>query len=113
MSKRRRKHSSQRTKGHRQQITVLRVKDILTTGADKSGVMAAVNGAGFEVVVAPVKKAGKKAEKKPAVKKEAVKPAVKAADKPADKPVVKKEAVKKTSRKKTSGEKTSGEKSTS
>ena len=98
--KRRRKHSSQRTKGHRQQITVLRVKDILTTGADKSGVMAAVNGAGFEVVVAPVKKAGKKAEKKPAVKKEAVKPAVKAADKPADKPVVKKEAVKKPAAKK-------------
>ena len=92
--KRRRKHSSQRTKGHRQQITVLRVKDILATGADKSGVMAAVNGAGFEVVVAPVKKAGKKAEKKPAVKKDAVKPAVEKADKPADKPVVKKEAAK-------------------
>ena len=88
--KRRRKHSSQRTKGHRQQITVLRVKDILATGADKSGVMAAVNGAGFEVVVAPVKKAAKK----PAVKKDAVKPAVKKADKPADKPVVKKDAVK-------------------
>ena len=102
--KRRRKHSSQRTKGHRQQITVLRVKDILATGADKSGVMAAVNGAGFEVVVAPVKKAGKKA-KKPAVKKDAVKPAVKKADKPADKPVVKKEAVKKEAVKKPAAKK--------
>ncbi len=99
--KRRRKHSSQRTKGHRQQITVLRVKDILATGADKSGVMAAVNGAGFEVVVAPVKKAAKK----PAVKKEAVKPAVKKADKPADKPVVKKEAVKKDAVKKPAAKK--------
>ena len=95
--KRRRKHSSQRTKGHRQQITVLRVKDILATGADKSGVMAAVNGAGFEVVVAPVKKAAKK----PAVKKDAVKPAVKAADKPA----VKKEAVKKAPAKKPAAKK--------
>jgi large subunit ribosomal protein L21 len=39
--KRRRKHSSQRTKGHRQQLTLLRVTDVLATGADKTGVMAA------------------------------------------------------------------------
>ena len=39
--KRRRKHSSQRTKGHRQQLTLLRVTDVLATGADASGVMAA------------------------------------------------------------------------
>ncbi|QYX55478.1 50S ribosomal protein L21 [Roseovarius sp. SCSIO 43702] len=43
--KRRRKHGSQRTKGHRQQLTVLRVTEILEKGADKSGVKAAV-GAG-------------------------------------------------------------------
>jgi large subunit ribosomal protein L21 len=43
--KRRRKHSSKRTKGHRQQLTLLRVTDILASGADGSGVMAAV-GAG-------------------------------------------------------------------
>ncbi|WP_299785712.1 50S ribosomal protein L21 [uncultured Marivita sp.] len=43
--KRRRKHSSKRTKGHRQQLTLLRVTDILDSGADKSGVKAAV-GAG-------------------------------------------------------------------
>ncbi len=43
--KRRRKHGSKRTKGHRQQLTLLRVGDILETGADDSGVTAAV-GAG-------------------------------------------------------------------
>ncbi|MCE0506513.1 MULTISPECIES: 50S ribosomal protein L21 [unclassified Roseivivax] len=43
--KRRRKHSSKRTKGHRQQLTMIRVTDILASGADKSGVKAAV-GAG-------------------------------------------------------------------
>lgn len=47
--KRRRKHSSKRTKGHRQQLTLLRVTDILASGAAKSGIKAAVNGAGFVV----------------------------------------------------------------
>ncbi len=40
--KRRRKHSSQRTRGHRQQLTLLRVTDVLSEGADKTGVKAAV-----------------------------------------------------------------------
>jgi large subunit ribosomal protein L21 len=39
--KRRRKHSSQRTKGHRQHLTLLRVTEVLASGADKTGVMAA------------------------------------------------------------------------
>lgn len=39
--KRRRKHSSQRTKGHRQHLTLLRVTDILASGAEGSGVAAA------------------------------------------------------------------------
>jgi large subunit ribosomal protein L21 len=39
--KRRRKHSSQRTKGHRQHLTLVRVTDILASGADASGVAAA------------------------------------------------------------------------
>ncbi|MFT4151079.1 MAG: 50S ribosomal protein L21 [Paracoccaceae bacterium] len=39
--KRRRKHSSQRTKGHRQQWTLVRVTEILGAGAEKSGVTAA------------------------------------------------------------------------
>jgi len=45
--KRRRKHSSKRTKGHRQQLTLIRVTDILASGASASGIMAAENGAGF------------------------------------------------------------------
>ncbi|MTH63451.1 50S ribosomal protein L21 [Paracoccus shanxieyensis] len=40
--KRRRKHSSQRTRGHRQQLTLLRVTDLLESGADKTEVKAAV-----------------------------------------------------------------------
>ena len=39
--KRRRKHSSQRTKGHRQHLTLLRVTDVLASGAETSGVAAA------------------------------------------------------------------------
>jgi large subunit ribosomal protein L21 len=51
--KRRRKHGSQRKKGHRQQLTLVRIADILETGADKSGVMAAVSGAGIKMEIAP------------------------------------------------------------
>ena len=40
--KRRRKHSSHRTKGHRQQLTLVRVTEVLEKGADKSGVKAAI-----------------------------------------------------------------------
>lgn len=40
--KRRRKHSSQRRKGHRQHLTRLRVTAILAEGAGASGVKAAV-----------------------------------------------------------------------
>ncbi len=47
--KRRRKHSSQRTKGHRQHLTLVRVTDVLATGADKSGVRAATGTAGARV----------------------------------------------------------------
>ena len=43
--KRRRKHGSQRKKGHRQKLTLLRVTNILETGADASGVKAAVGAA--------------------------------------------------------------------
>ena len=78
--KRRRKHSSQRTKGHRQQLTVLRVTDILEKGADKSGVKAAI-GAGSVAAVAVAAaeaKPAKKAEKKAEPKAEAAKAAAKA-----------------------------------
>ncbi|MDO5530315.1 MAG: 50S ribosomal protein L21, partial [Paracoccus sp. (in: a-proteobacteria)] len=40
--KRRRKHSSQRTRGHRQQLTLIRITDMLESGGDKSGVKAAI-----------------------------------------------------------------------
>ncbi len=40
--KRRRKHSSQRTKGHRQQLTLVRVTEVLASGAETTGVMAAI-----------------------------------------------------------------------
>ncbi|QUJ77650.1 50S ribosomal protein L21 [Sulfitobacter albidus] len=40
--KRRRKHSSKRTKGHRQKLTLVKITDILASGAGKSGVAAAV-----------------------------------------------------------------------
>ena len=40
--KRRRKHSSQRTRGHRQQLTLLRVTDVLGEGAANTGVKAAI-----------------------------------------------------------------------
>ena len=70
--KRRRKHSSKRTKGHRQQLTLVRVTDILASGADKSGVMAAENGAGFGVAaVVAAAAAPKKAKKAEAPKAEA------------------------------------------
>lgn len=39
--KRRRKHSSQRTKGHRQQWTLVRVTEVLASGADATGVAEA------------------------------------------------------------------------
>lgn len=40
--KRRRKHSSQRTRGHRQQLTLVRITDLLENGADNTDVKAAV-----------------------------------------------------------------------
>ncbi|WP_435136415.1 50S ribosomal protein L21 [Pseudopelagicola sp. nBUS_19] len=43
--KRRRKHGSKRTVGHRQKLTLVKITDIVATGADKSGLKAAL-GAG-------------------------------------------------------------------
>jgi large subunit ribosomal protein L21 len=60
--KRRRKHSSKRTKGHRQQLTLVRVTDILASGAAASGIMAAENGAGFVKTAAADAKPAKKAK---------------------------------------------------
>ena len=72
--KRRRKHSSKRTKGHRQKLTLVRIKDILEKGADKSGVKAAIGAGSVPYMATPVVEAAP-AEKKPAAKKAAAKPA--------------------------------------
>ena len=66
--KRRRKHGSQRTKGHRQHLTLLRVTEILASGADTSGVKAAmgagsVSGAALASAATVAPKADKKATK--------------------------------------------------
>ncbi|QEE35648.1 50S ribosomal protein L21 [Octadecabacter sp. SW4] len=100
--KRRRKHGSQRTKGHRQQLTILRVTDILEKGADKSGVKAAIGGAGFEAVIAKSNKKSVKAAKPAAEKAAAPKTAAKkAAPKAEAKAETKKAAPKKAAAKKT------------
>ncbi len=63
--KRRRKHSSKRTVGHRQKLTLVRITDILASGADKSGVKAAIGSGSVSApaAAAPAKpaKAAKKA----------------------------------------------------
>jgi large subunit ribosomal protein L21 len=68
--KRRRKHGSQRTKGHRQKLTLVRITEILTSGADKTGVKAATGTApkvAAEAAAAPAAKPAKaKAKAAPA-----------------------------------------------
>ena len=89
--KRRRKHSSKRTKGHRQKLTLVRITDILASGADKSGVDAAV-GAGsvgsvaLAAIDANTPAANKDQKRSAAPKAAAAKAAPKAAaEKPAKK----------------------------
>ena len=69
--RRRRKHSSKRTVGHRQKLTLIKITEILEKGAGKSGVKAAVGaaalGAAAAAAAAPAKAetpAKKKAEPK-------------------------------------------------
>ena len=58
--KRRRKHSSKRTVGHRQKLTLVRITDILASGADASGVKLAT-GKGEAAPAAAPKAASAKA----------------------------------------------------
>lgn len=76
--KRRRKHGSKRTRGHRQQLTLVRITDILASGADKSGVKAALGAASAPAAVASAAPAAKAAPKKAAA------PVVEAAEAGAD-----------------------------
>jgi len=68
--KRRRKHGSQRTKGHRQKLTLVRVTEIISKGAEKSGVKAAVGKIATAAATAPkaatAKAAAPKAKAAPA-----------------------------------------------
>ncbi len=95
--RRRRKSSSKRTKGHRQHLTLVRVTNILETGAGQSGVKPAV-GARFaakaaDVAEKPTKPAKKdevqEREKRAAAKLEPqakAEPKAEAADAPAEAP---------------------------
>ena len=60
--RRRRKHSSKRTKGHRQQLTMLKITEILASGGDKTGVKAAVGAGSVAAVAVAAAKPAKKAE---------------------------------------------------
>jgi large subunit ribosomal protein L21 len=77
--KRRRKHSSKRTKGHRQQLTVVQITEILEKGGDKTGVKAAI-GARSAPAGAPASAPKKAAAKKAAPKAEAAPAAATAED---------------------------------
>ncbi|MFU8882337.1 MAG: 50S ribosomal protein L21 [Rhodobacterales bacterium] len=75
--KRRRKHGSQRTKGHRQKLTLVRITEILASGAEATGVKTATGTAPkvTEAEAAPAKKATKaKAPAKAADGETAAKP---------------------------------------
>ncbi|MCZ4257557.1 50S ribosomal protein L21 [Sulfitobacter sp. G21635-S1] len=74
--KRRRKHSSKRTKGHRQKLTLVKITEIMASGAGKSKVMAAV-GTGSVSAAAVAALSGKSADAaaKPAKAKKADAPA--------------------------------------
>ncbi len=77
--RRRRKHSSKRTKGHRQQLTLLKITEILASGGDKTGVKAAVGAGSVAGVAVAAAKPAKKAEKAAAPKAEKKAEAPKAA----------------------------------
>ena len=117
--KRRRKSSSKSKKGHRQQITLLKITDILESGADKTNIQEAKSGKGLKIDYSAKVNISNKAEKviesvkaKPAkktpVKKEpkaqketkAVKTASMAADKKKKDTTKKSTAVKKEVKKK-------------
>ena len=60
--KRRRKSSSKSKKGHRQQITLLKITDILESGADKTNIQEAMSGKGLKIEYSAKVNIRKKAE---------------------------------------------------
>ena len=94
--KRRRKHGSKRTKGHRQKLTLVRITDILTSGADKSGVKAAIGTGSLSAVALAAMGAASNKPAKAAKPAKAEKPAkaakpAKKAEKPAEAPAASEE----------------------
>lgn len=83
--RRRRKHSSKRTKGHRQYLTLIKVTEIMAKGAGKAGVKAALGaGAAPAATTSAEPKAKAKAEPKAkAAPKADAKTETKKADAPA------------------------------
>ena len=61
--KRRRKSSSKSKKGHRQQITLVKITEILESGADKTNVQEAKSGKGLKIDYSPKVNIKKKTEK--------------------------------------------------
>ena len=61
--KRRRKSSSKSKKGHRQQITLVKITDILETGAEKTNVKDATSGRGLKIDYAEKVSVKRKVEK--------------------------------------------------
>ena len=61
--KRRRKSSSKSKKGHRQQITLLKITDILESGADKTNIKEAKSGKGLKIDYSAKVNISNKAEK--------------------------------------------------
>ena len=61
--KRRRKSSSKSKKGHRQQITLLKITDILESGADKTNIQEAKSGKGLKIDYSAKVNMSNKAEK--------------------------------------------------
>ena len=105
--KKKRRKDYRRTKGHRQQVTVLRITDILTDGKKPAKKAAAKKPAAKEEAK-PAAKPAAKADDKPAAKPAPKKPAAKA--KTDTKPAAKKPAAKKPAAKKTAAKKTAAKK---
>ena len=61
--KRRRKSSSKSKKGHRQQITLVKITQILESGAEKTNVQEAMSGRGLKIDYAPKMTVNKNTEK--------------------------------------------------
>jgi len=101
--KRRRKHSSKRTKGHRQKLTLVKIGEIMASGAGKSGVAAAV-GTGSVSAAAVAAITGKAVAAKQSKPTRAEKIAAPKVEAEAEKPAAKKKAAPKAKKADTDGD---------